>query len=193
MRFGAGPSSAGRGSRDGPDGAAVTGTPAVPVGSRTRILVADDDSDLLFALGARLEADGHRVQAAPDNRAAHARAGRALPHVAVLDLVVPGMDGFEPAPLPFPRRRRPAPVLPSAVPAPPPAARSDTEPGRAPGGQCGRPTRGGAARRRRSPCVSMSGIRYLANPTLASRTVTGGAPSAGSAANPGDVRRRCRR
>jgi DNA-binding response OmpR family regulator len=62
---------------------------------QTRILVADDDPDLLFTLEAQLEADGYRVQAAPDGRAALSLAERLLPHLAVLDLVMPGMDGFE--------------------------------------------------------------------------------------------------
>jgi DNA-binding response OmpR family regulator len=67
------------------------GTP----GAETRILVADDDPDLRFTLQAQLEADGYRVQAAPDGRAALALAERVLPHLAVVDLVLPGLDGFE--------------------------------------------------------------------------------------------------
>jgi DNA-binding response OmpR family regulator len=64
-------------------------------GAETRILVADDDPDLRFTLQAQLEADGYRVQAAPDGRAALALAERVLPHLAVVDLVMPGLDGFE--------------------------------------------------------------------------------------------------
>ena len=66
-----------------------------PPGAETRILVADDDPDLRFTLRAQLEADGYRVQAAPDGRAALALAERVLPHLAVVDLVMPGLDGFE--------------------------------------------------------------------------------------------------
>jgi DNA-binding response OmpR family regulator len=64
-------------------------------GAQTRILIADDDPDLRFTLRAQLEADGYRVQDAPDGRAALVLAERILPHLAVIDLVMPGMDGFE--------------------------------------------------------------------------------------------------
>jgi len=62
---------------------------------RTRILIADDDPDLLFTLEAQLEADGYLVQAAAGGRAALALAERRLPHLAVLDVLMPGLDGFE--------------------------------------------------------------------------------------------------
>jgi DNA-binding response OmpR family regulator len=61
----------------------------------TRILIADDDPDLLFTLGAQLEADGYSVQAAPNGQLALGLAERVLPHLAVIDLVMPIMDGFE--------------------------------------------------------------------------------------------------
>jgi len=60
-----------------------------------RILVTDDDPDLLFTLRTHLEADGYEVQAAPSGEAALAAAEKELPHLAVLDLLMPGMDGFE--------------------------------------------------------------------------------------------------
>jgi DNA-binding response OmpR family regulator len=60
-----------------------------------RILVTDDDPDLLFTLRTQLEADGFEVQAASSGEAALAAAEKALPHLAVLDLLMPGMDGFE--------------------------------------------------------------------------------------------------
>jgi DNA-binding response OmpR family regulator len=69
--------------------------PPRPGAARTRILIADDDPDLLFTLEAQLEADGYLVQAAATGRAALALAERLLPHLAVLDLVMPGLDGFE--------------------------------------------------------------------------------------------------
>jgi DNA-binding response OmpR family regulator len=61
----------------------------------TRILIADDDPDLLFTLGAQPAADGYTVQAPPNGRIALALAERVLPHLAVVDLVMPVMDGFE--------------------------------------------------------------------------------------------------
>lgn len=60
-----------------------------------RILVTDDDPDLLFTLRIHLEGDGFEVQAASSGEAALAFAEKALPHLAVLDLMMPGMDGFE--------------------------------------------------------------------------------------------------
>jgi DNA-binding response OmpR family regulator len=62
-----------------------------------RILITDDDPDLLFTLRAQLEADGYEVQAAASGEAAIAAAEKAMPHLAVLDLLMPGMDGFETA------------------------------------------------------------------------------------------------
>lgn len=63
--------------------------------TRTRVLITDDDPDLLFTLTAQLEADGYDVQAAPHGQVALRLAERALPHLAILDLVMPVMSGFE--------------------------------------------------------------------------------------------------
>src|SRR5437763_9622524 len=59
------------------------------------ILITDDDPDLLFTLGAQLEADGYRVLSATNGQAALHLAERTLPHLAVIDLVMPMMDGFD--------------------------------------------------------------------------------------------------
>ena len=64
-------------------------------GAPFRILITDDDPDLLFTLRAQLEADGFDVQAASSGEAALTVAEKVLPHLAVLDLLMPGMDGFE--------------------------------------------------------------------------------------------------
>jgi DNA-binding response OmpR family regulator len=58
-------------------------------------LITDDDADLLFTLRMQLEADGYRVLSAANGQAALALAEKTLPHLAVLDLVMPVMDGFE--------------------------------------------------------------------------------------------------
>ena len=74
----------------------MTGShPPLAPAARTRILIADDDPDLRFTLEAQLEADGYLVQAAATGRAALGLAERLLPHLAVLDLVMPGLNGFE--------------------------------------------------------------------------------------------------
>lgn len=65
------------------------------VASPFRILITDDDPDLLFTLRAQLEADGYDVQTTANGEAALAAAEKTMPHLAVLDLLMPGMDGFE--------------------------------------------------------------------------------------------------
>jgi DNA-binding response OmpR family regulator len=59
------------------------------------ILITDDDPDLLFTLGMQLEADGYQVLSAPSGHVALSLAEKTLPQLAVVDLVMPGMDGFE--------------------------------------------------------------------------------------------------
>jgi DNA-binding response OmpR family regulator len=68
---------------------------AATLPGRVTILITDDDPDLLFTLGAQLEADGYRVLSASNGQAALQLAERALPQLAVVDLVMPVMDGFE--------------------------------------------------------------------------------------------------
>jgi DNA-binding response OmpR family regulator len=63
--------------------------------ARTLILIADDDPDLLFTLTAQLEADGYDVLAAPHGQVALRLASQRLPRLAILDVVMPMMDGFE--------------------------------------------------------------------------------------------------
>ncbi len=61
----------------------------------SRILVVDDDPDILAALVANLEARGHTVVAAADGEEALEAATDAVPDLVVLDLGLPGMDGVE--------------------------------------------------------------------------------------------------
>ena len=63
--------------------------------SAFRILVTDDDPDLLFTLRTQLQADGFEVLSASSGEAALVAAEKGLPHLAILDLLMPGMDGFE--------------------------------------------------------------------------------------------------
>jgi CheY-like chemotaxis protein/DNA-binding CsgD family transcriptional regulator len=58
------------------------------------VLVVDDEEDIRELVRINLELDGHRVITAPDGRAAldHVRAH--LPDVVVLDVMMPGMDGW---------------------------------------------------------------------------------------------------
>ena len=61
----------------------------------TRILVIDDDPQLLRALRITLRAAGHEVDTAPDGGTALQRAAEAPPDVIVLDLGLPDLDGTE--------------------------------------------------------------------------------------------------
>jgi PAS domain S-box-containing protein len=71
---------------------------AVELGSssrRLRVLVVDDNADLVQMLATVLEAAGHDVRKALDGRSAISVALSYRPHVVLLDLGMPGMDGVE--------------------------------------------------------------------------------------------------
>lgn len=59
------------------------------------ILVADDNVDAANTLGQLLALDGHRVDVAFDGEQALQQAHERQPDVAVLDLLMPRMDGVE--------------------------------------------------------------------------------------------------
>jgi two-component system KDP operon response regulator KdpE len=61
----------------------------------TRILIVDDEPQLLRALGTNLKARGYQVDLAPTGEAALALAARKHPDLVVLDLGLPGIDGLE--------------------------------------------------------------------------------------------------
>jgi CheY-like chemotaxis protein len=60
-----------------------------------RILVVDDNRDAADTLGLLLEADGAEVRVAYDGRAALLMAESFLPSSVLLDIGMPGMDGYE--------------------------------------------------------------------------------------------------
>jgi CheY-like chemotaxis protein len=66
----------------------------MPIASR-RILVADDEGDTAFALAELLTLKGHQAQAVLDGNAALAAAAEFAPEIALIDLGLPGMDGYE--------------------------------------------------------------------------------------------------
>ena len=68
--------------------------PAAPFHGQ-RILVVDDNRDAADTLGLLLEADGAAVRVVYDGRAALAQAEAFLPTSVLLDLGMPGMDGYE--------------------------------------------------------------------------------------------------
>lgn len=60
-----------------------------------RILVVDDDVHIRDLVRRRLEAEAYEVVTATDGQQAIERVKQALPHLAIVDLRMPGMDGFE--------------------------------------------------------------------------------------------------
>jgi PAS domain S-box-containing protein len=78
------------GGADGSDtgGAGAPGTPL-------SLMLVDDNVDAVTMLGALLAAAGHRVESFSDPRSALAAAPAAAPDVFILDVGMPGMDGYE--------------------------------------------------------------------------------------------------
>jgi PAS domain S-box-containing protein len=59
-----------------------------------RVLVVEDNADAAESLAALLELQGHLVVCAADGEAALERAAALRPEVAILDIGLPGMDGY---------------------------------------------------------------------------------------------------
>jgi PAS domain S-box-containing protein len=60
-----------------------------------RVLVVDDNQDAAASLAMMLRLEGHAVEVAHDGQAALEAAQRFAPEVVLLDLGMPGMNGFE--------------------------------------------------------------------------------------------------
>jgi CheY-like chemotaxis protein len=69
--------------------------PAPVPSTRRRILVVDDNVDAVESLALLLRLDGHQVRSACDGQSALEAAQAEPPEVAILDLGMPGMDGYE--------------------------------------------------------------------------------------------------
>ncbi len=80
------------------DAATAPVKPALAVtkeGALRRILIADDNRDALESLAQLLQLDGHEVYQAADGLEALAMATRTRPDLAMLDIGMPGLDGYE--------------------------------------------------------------------------------------------------
>lgn len=60
----------------------------------SRVLVVEDQADLAYGLRNNLELEGHRVRVATDGPAGLELARRWHPDLVLLDLMLPGTDGF---------------------------------------------------------------------------------------------------
>ncbi len=64
------------------------------VANTKRILVIEDNPDLAYGLRNNLEIEGYEVEVAKDGTRGLSRARLSRPDLVVLDLMLPGMDGF---------------------------------------------------------------------------------------------------
>ena len=78
-------------------------------GNSAKILVVDDEPNIVLILEFLLQREGYHVEKAYNGLQALELANTFLPDIIVLDVMMPGMDGFEVA-----RKMRTNPVLESA-------------------------------------------------------------------------------
>jgi signal transduction histidine kinase/ActR/RegA family two-component response regulator len=74
---------------------AVERAPAGAAVGKRRLLVIDDEADARESLGALLRLEGHEVHAAADGAAGLALLAEVRPGIALVDIGLPGMDGYE--------------------------------------------------------------------------------------------------
>jgi two-component system, OmpR family, response regulator len=67
----------------------------VGAGEPVRVLVVEDDAEMAAVVRANLENEGYAVQVCADGPSALIEASRRRPDLAVLDVSLPGMSGFE--------------------------------------------------------------------------------------------------
>jgi DNA-binding response OmpR family regulator len=68
---------------------------SAPSNLRPLVLIADDDPDILALVRFRLERDGYEVLSAPDGETALDLALARTPDLALLDVMMPRLDGYE--------------------------------------------------------------------------------------------------
>jgi two-component system, OmpR family, alkaline phosphatase synthesis response regulator PhoP len=62
---------------------------------KKRILLVDDEEDIVSMLKMRLAAGGYEVIVASDGNDGYAKAKAERPDLMILDLMLPGMDGYQ--------------------------------------------------------------------------------------------------
>jgi signal transduction histidine kinase len=78
-----------------PEGADQPGGDVAPLGRPLRVLLVDDNADGAFMVAELLRHSGHDVRTAANGPAALALARSWRPDAVVLDIGLPGMDGYE--------------------------------------------------------------------------------------------------
>jgi len=74
---------------------AARDTASEAVAGKCELIVADDNADALQSLATLLELDGHTVRVASDGHAALALAQQKMPDVMLLDIGMPGLNGYD--------------------------------------------------------------------------------------------------
>lgn len=60
-----------------------------------KILLVDDEADILEIVGYNLSQEGYQIVTATNGREAVAKAKKELPHLIIMDVMMPEMDGME--------------------------------------------------------------------------------------------------
>ena len=60
-----------------------------------KILLVDDEKDILEIVGYNLSQEGYQISTASNGREAIAKAKKELPQLIILDVMMPEMDGME--------------------------------------------------------------------------------------------------
>ena len=59
------------------------------------ILLVDDEQDILEIVGYNLSQEGYKIVTAVNGKDAIAKAKKELPHLIIMDVMMPEMDGME--------------------------------------------------------------------------------------------------
>ena len=60
-----------------------------------KILLVDDEADILEIVGFNLSQEGYQISTATNGREAVAKAKKEIPHLIIMDVMMPEMDGME--------------------------------------------------------------------------------------------------
>ena len=64
-------------------------------GVKKKILIVDDEPDIVTMVRMRLEAGGYAVISASDGNSGYSKAKSENPDLIILDVMLPGMDGYK--------------------------------------------------------------------------------------------------